>query len=149
MVDLKLKIAAKHERIVRAWCRRWYPSEAYGFLLGTVLGDSVEVDHIWLPSEESARRCFSPETVFAEDSWVHEIAEICEEEGWVIVGDFHSHTYSKEETKFSPVQSAFDLDRTTDYAIFGLCNVEEQKNGRLTTRLRWWGPSIKVRRLDE
>lgn len=144
MTEVKLHITAKQERLCREWCRRWYPREAFGFLLGTLTGDVVCVDQVWLPSLEQAEANFKKDRVFVDPEWAHDIEEECD--GLMrIVGDFHSHPYLEGETRAAPVQSDFDLDNAGMHAIFGICNVWPRADGKLATRLRWWGPSIKVR----
>lgn len=143
-MTIKLVISEKVELQMKRWCRRWFPREAYGFLLGHHLGDTVHVEKIWIPSAEDAERSFTRNTAFFLIDWIHQLSEEEEEEGLRIVGDFHSHTYESGESRADPVQSEFDLDHSGDYPLFAVVNVEQDRARRLRCKLRWWGLTVKV-----
>ncbi len=144
MPEIRLALSKEFDKQIKKYCKRWFPREAYGVLLGTITGDLVFVDNLWFPPDQDAKRCFKPGTIFVETEWLHDIEDECGD-GIRIVGDFHSHPYVKGETRYSPVLSAYDLDHLGDYPIYGVCNVEQQQDDKLRTRMRWWGPSVKVR----
>ena len=144
-MTIELTISEELERRCKDWCKRWFPKEAYGLLLGTLAGDSVHVDDIWTPSEASARKNFRRRSVFFDPEWVHELKDFAQEEELMIVGDFHSHPYRNVELSVEPIQSSYDIDMGGKHAVFGVVNVVETATGRLSTRLRWWGLSLKVK----
>ena len=145
MATINLTISKQLEKRCCDYCKRWFPLEAYGFLLGTMVGDAVHVDEVWTPSDEDAQECFKKTSIFFKPDWVQEIEELAEEEGLMLLGDFHSHPYRNTEPVGEPTQSSYDIDMAGNHAIYGVINVEESLTGRLRTRLRWWGPSVKVR----
>jgi proteasome lid subunit RPN8/RPN11 len=149
MPELEFHISKKLEKQCRDWCRKWFPCEAYGFVLGTLIGNVAQADQLWVPSEVDARHYFKKDRICFNDAWSLEIDEVLEEEGLMIIGDFHSHPYTKRETSASPVQSAHDIDNAVNYAVFGVCVVDEKLSGRLVCDLRWWGPMVKVRVVKE
>lgn len=134
------------EKLAVDWCKVWFPNEAWGLLVGQVVGWSVHVDGLWLPPEEEVRKggCFKPAEIFVRPEWLVDAREHAKEEELSVVGDFHSHPYVYGEGRVDPVQSAYDLDCADRHLIFGIVNVEETKTKRLRTRCRWWGPSVKV-----
>jgi proteasome lid subunit RPN8/RPN11 len=144
-MPIDLHISVGLEKRCRDWCKRWFPREAYGFLLGTRRGNVVRVGAVWLPSASDAEDCFKKDRLFFKSSWVDELQEAADEDESVVVGDFHSHPYLRGEARMDPIQSALDLDAAGKHAIFGVVNVEERSDGTLRTRVRWWGPSIRVR----
>ena len=115
-------------------------------LMGQVAGWSVHVEQVWLPPEEEVNGNFKRDAVFLPPEWLVDAAEHAKDEELVVVGDFHSHPYVYGEDRVDPVQSEYDLDCSSEkYLINGIVNVCQGKTGRLSTKVRWWGPSVKVR----
>ncbi|MCE5309614.1 MAG: Mov34/MPN/PAD-1 family protein [Acidobacteriales bacterium] len=134
-IDREFKLAAK-----KAW-----PNEMFSYLLGTVAGDHVYVDSLYLP-ENVAENCTHSRTNI-QPEWMLDAQEAANEDGLVICGDIHSHPYHYRETRGviqDRVQSEGDLDCPHKWLVAAVCVVQEMANKHLRASLRFWGPSIPV-----
>jgi proteasome lid subunit RPN8/RPN11 len=134
-----LTVPPSIERQFKKLAKAMFPCEAYALFLGTIAGDRVHVDEMYVP--ENLSRFSKPEYVTIQPEWVIDANEQAKESDLVITCDAHSHTYRKGETVFDAVQSEKDLQRDCGMAAYGVCNVVETKRG-LRASLRWYGPQI-------
>lgn len=124
-------------------CKRAFPVERFGVLLGTMSNDrwSVAVGRIWTPREEEAREFCSKSRIVTPGSWWDEAQEEAADEGLMIVGDVHSHCF---EGPSDGVRSETDLNRSKWWAVEGVVTVWPTRKGALRSRVCWWGSTIKV-----
>lgn len=144
MASLRLWVQPKVERSFKATAKAMHPREAYAVLLGTVAGDSVYVEDLYVP--EDLDKYSSLDRVEIRPEWMVDAAEQAADDELICVGDCHSHAYRKRETVFDPVQSARDIELQGGFFIYGICNVVEGKRG-LRATIRYWGPTIQIKRI--
>ena len=145
---IKLEVPEKIIRDFQAGAKAAFPREYYGVLLGVDCGTKIELVDIYVP-EDLDKFC-TEKYVFFQEEWFVDAAEYGKEVGGTIVGDIHSHPYTKEylKTVVQPLDcgpSETDLCRFPGWrGLTGLVIITESKKGRLSSRVFFWGPMIPV-----
>jgi hypothetical protein len=127
-----------------------FPKETYALLLGREHKVSknrylVSVDYVFVPDDVDKHS--TEEEVILQSHWDEEAAELAYEYDLQVVGDIHTHPrkysdflgYLKDA---SPSEGDF---RWGWGGICGICVVAEQKDGRLRTRTKFYGPAARLR----
>jgi len=126
----------------KAIAKRAYPRETYGILSGTDASNGhrcVVIQEVFCP--EGVEKFCGREGVSIQDAWFVEAEHYAEESGLSVVGDIHSH----------PGVSHGDRSRSEDDHCFrwdcveAICTVNHDKNGKLSSSVRFWGPVPPVR----
>jgi proteasome lid subunit RPN8/RPN11 len=140
---MKFVIGAQEVARFKALCKSAYPVERFGALIGSMSDDrwSVSVARIWTPPESEARRYCSKSKICLPDQWWTEAQEEAEEEGFMVVGDVHSHCY---EGPSDGVRSETDLIHSKWWAVEGVVTIWPTRRGVLRSHVRFWGPCLKV-----
>ncbi len=142
-----LTVPARIEREFKRAAKAAWPSEAFGYLLGTVAGDHVYIESLYVP-DDMAEHCTHNRTEI-QPEWLIDAQEAAKEDGLIICGDLHSHPFRYRETRGviqDRVQSEGDLDCPHKWLVAGVCVVQEMRNKRLRASTRFWGPTVEVRR---
>jgi proteasome lid subunit RPN8/RPN11 len=121
-----------------------FPRETFAYLLGRDAGTIVEIEELFTPMDVDE---WCTETgVDISDDWLPAAKKHAREHGLKVVGDIHSHPFRYGEIgKLKPecTPSEEDIDNGMPW-IVGICQVNQAKTGRLTTRVRFWGPMFPV-----
>jgi len=150
---LRLDMPRRLEREFKRQAKAVFPRECYGILLGTVAGDSVVVDEIWIPPVEELRAFATPTEVTTEGvtKWYLDAIERAREEDLTIVGDVHSHpypwsTYGGQNKDRTQSESDLESQEFSNPLVCGICTISEQarEGGRLRASFRWWGRTISL-----
>ena len=145
---IHLTVPPAIEREIKAKAKAAFPREWFCYCLGTVAGDSVHIDELWVP--ENQERYCTEATVNVQPWWMAEAAEAAKESGLMLVADAHSHGYSYREGRgvvIDRAQSEQDIERAGRLFVAGICTVQQvMRAGRKTLRasLKWWGPNVPV-----
>lgn len=125
-----------------------FPKETLGYLIGRADENMTYcIEEIFYPSDLETHQ--QKDHVDIQLRWFREARRRAKQLKSTVLGDVHSHPYSAEEIlvwKRSPdcSPSEGDLERYKPGLIMGICLVKETANGALRTRLRWWGPTIRI-----
>lgn len=145
MAAIHLHVPKKIEREFVAAAKQLYPKEAYAYLLGTLAGDTVHIDELYIPDDTAY---FASEVeVVPQPHWRAEALAQADESALILVGDIHSHPFPYTGTLINDhAQSEGDLDYPNNFLINGICIVQNVgvKKQRLRASIRWWGTSIRV-----
>lgn len=134
------------EFIVRA--KVAFPKETLGYLIGRADENlTLRVEEIYYPTDLEQHQ--GKNQVDVQWRWFREARRRARQLKAAVLGDLHSHPYTSEEIlvwKRSPdcSPSEGDWERTKPGYIMGICRIKQSSNGALRTRLRWWGPTVKV-----
>jgi proteasome lid subunit RPN8/RPN11 len=125
-----------------------FPNETLGYLIGrTDENMTLRVEEIFYPSDLEQHQ--QKDAVQVQWRWFREARRRAKQLKATVLGDLHSHPYTSEEIlvwKRSPdcSPSEGDLERTKPGLIMGICLIKQSANGALRTRLKYWGPTIRV-----
>ena len=133
---------------IKQLSRGAFPKEVYAYLLGTRVNSTVYViEDLFLPTDPN-RYAKTHKTGSFPDSAFVEGMEAAEEFGGKLIGDFHSHPYTRKEILAGRSQqppifpdcalSEDDYHPPTWERISAICLVTETKDGRLRCRVRFW-----------
>lgn len=139
----------------RKECRRAFPKELLGFLLGHKRSDDHwVVEDVWVPPDATEASTHDSIDAEAYGRWEVEAAEYAKEEGQEIVGDIHSHPYYYEQHGPSYHRIGFSRDWAApsegDFAvgwpgrIAGIVQVQQLKSGKLWTKPKFYPPAPRV-----
>ena len=130
-------------------CRKVYPCELYGILLGVETVDGFEVRDIYYPPEQNDRP--SPDIVHVDYSWFTRAAAVATGLNVEILGDIHSHCYDAE-TEFRPGldpsesdwdwQNRIRRDTKGRYRLMGIVRCLK-KGRRIDCATRFW-PAVEL-----
>ena len=127
-----------------------FPKETAAFLIGTVAGDHLHCDELWVPDDTSD---FSTENyILPQPHWFAGAAEVAEEMGpeYSVVSWWHSHPYIQTAGNClrDRAQSEGDLDCPTQaFPVQGICVVQEfLRKGKpcLRASMRFWVQTIPL-----
>jgi hypothetical protein len=146
---VNLKIPKKIADQARREGKRHFPSEAYMELIGVISKNNKTITVIdsWIPKDLAEYS--SPFQIEIPPHWRKISNEYARSVGGVIVGTIHSHGYSAKEVKDSPAYrldpspSSADIDSCGD-EIMGILVACQDHNGKFSTRLRLYGPSVRL-----
>lgn len=140
-------------RLTRSFLKRVkssFPVEALGYLIGRIdENGTAQVEEIYLPKDLDKQSTTGEVTV--THNWFREARARAKSIKGIVLGDIHSHPYTRLEmiarksiTK-SPLDcspSESDLTRVKPGGISGIVLVTEGPSGMLRTRTRYWGPVV-------
>jgi proteasome lid subunit RPN8/RPN11 len=147
VTPLNVKIPARLLRTLKRLGREAFPKETCAFLLGSADGCGlVEI-----------RDCFAPDNVadYATEStiygtqyktWIKQARARGQEQGLLLVGDYHTHPYGFGRPWAERQQSESDLvlQSTYPFAVYAVGVVCKFKSGRLAASIKFWGPTTPV-----
>lgn len=125
-----------------------FPKETIAFLCGTIEYDLLTIQELWVP--DNVLKYCDHNTVNIKSEWAVQAIDYAEENDLVVIGTIHSHPFTKEELEFysgtGKHQSEADIDSCglAWQQISGICVVRESKSGRLTSGIRFWGPTVPL-----
>jgi proteasome lid subunit RPN8/RPN11 len=142
-----LTVPPRIERELIRASKRAFPVEAFGYLLGTIAGDSVQVDEVYWP--EDALDSATDRNVPIKPEWAVDAEEHAQESGLTMVGWCHSHPYRYAEHAglvTDHAQSEGDLECGIRLPVSAVCVVQDvgRRKRRLRASLRYWGPTLPV-----
>ena len=150
MPTIILTVPPRIEREIIRVAKKAFPREMYGILLGTVAGNAVHLDELYVPEDvdEFATDC----SVTPQPGWFADANDFAKDEELVSLGWVHSHPYRLRETTRHIMRdrahSEADMDAfPPGMLISGICVVQEfSRKGTPTLRssIRWWGPHVSV-----
>ncbi len=151
-MKIRLTVTRRLLREFRAAAVNAFPKETCCFLIGTDTEDKlgpiryVEINEIWWPDNVAAHaRC---DRVQFQDQWFIEAAEHAKDAGYVVVGQMHSHPWSRSDVQgCSPdcADSEADQDLFGWNRINGIFLVRQLSDlTKFRTRFRFWGPRVSV-----
>jgi hypothetical protein len=146
---VKLNLPKKIADRARREGKRHFPSEAYLELIGVISKNNkiITVIDTWIP--EDLAEYSSPFQIEIPPHWRKMSNKYAKSIGGVIVGTIHSHGYSSKEVEDSPAYrldpspSSADIDSCGD-EIMGILVVCQSCKGEFSTRLRLYGPSVRL-----
>ena len=145
---LRLIVPAEVEREFKAAAKKAFPAETFAYVLGRMIGDTVEIAELWWPDEDELEEACNTWRVNVAPHWIVEAAEAGKEQGLIPLGDLHSHPYEGKDLITDRAQSEADIDRVSRMVIGGICTVQRrQRKGKsyLRAGIRWWPPLIPMR----
>ncbi len=117
--------------------------------LGTMAGNAVHVDSIYMPADVS--RHATGRSVTPQQAWIEDAMELAAEDpDTFVVGWGHSHPFLVDEVGFrveDHAQSEQDIASHPGLALSAVCIVQEfRRKGQLALRasVKWWGPTVPV-----
>lgn len=129
----------------RREAKKRFPKEAYAILLGTKAPPGFYyVSELWVPGD--IERYSTTHEVTIPDHWAIEAHHYAAEESLQVVGDAHSHPFSFRECDGKLLG---DEPSAGDWAlgwrdICGITCIAQQKDGRLRSKTRFFGPAQPV-----
>jgi len=122
-----------------------FPNETFAYLLGHKADGKICIDELFFPTD--VEKFCGPDYVDVQNNWTTEVKKKCKRDGLTILGDLHAHPYNNKQLKkyntdTSPSEQ--DWNSLKEGHIMGICLITECKNGNLKTRIRFWGPFLKV-----
>jgi hypothetical protein len=144
---INLAVPAKLEREIITRAKAMFPRESFAYILGTIAGDSVHLDELWIPDDLD--QWTSEDCVLVQPSWAVDAAAEAKESGLVIVAWLHSHCYLRFEGEGlmkDRSQSEADLDCGFQLPISAICVVQDigKKRRRLRASVKFWGFTLPV-----
>jgi proteasome lid subunit RPN8/RPN11 len=125
-----------------------FPSEILCYLVGDIEHNIITVEEFWFP--ENILDYCDHNTVNIQPHWGLEAIDYAKDNDMVISGSLHSHPYTKEELALynctGKHQSEADIDSCgmAWQQIAGICVVKESPSGRLSSSIRFWGPTVPL-----
>lgn len=147
--QMRIRMSSRVRRIFIARVKKNFPCEALGYLIGrTDENYTLQVEEIFFPVDLDSK-C-TPSQVNVQHSWLRDARRRARELKAIVLGDIHSHPYTQEELaryKISPdcSPSEGDLARSSIGLVAGICLVKQGSDGKLRTRIKYWGPMVPVR----
>jgi len=147
-IALGVEVPARIEARFRKLAREAFPWETIAYVLGFQRDNFILVEDLWVPPDAArySHRRGTRAWIETPDHWIEEAAEQATEDERQLLGDIHSHPYPYHlcgSFRADSVQSEGDLE-TTWGLIHAVCSVNESKRGRLATRIKWWGPTVRT-----
>ena len=128
--------------------KKAFPSEILCYLEGTIEYDLITIDDLWIP--DNVLKYCNHNTVNIQDTWAVNAIEYAKDNDMEIIGTLHSHPYTKEELSIYSCtgnhQSESDIDSCglAWKQISGICVIKEFNSGRLSSSIRFWGPTVPL-----
>jgi proteasome lid subunit RPN8/RPN11 len=151
--QMRIYVPRKVTQDFLARARAAFPKETLGYLIGRADENmTLRVEEIFYPSDlEQHQRT---DQVDVMPRWFKEARRRAKQLKAIVLGDLHSHPYTSEEIlvwKRSPdcSPSEADFERSRPGLIMGICLIKQSANGALRTRLKWWGPTVRVAEVVE
>ena len=144
MPTIKLTIPRKVIAEIRQGAKAAFPKEWWALLLGTNAGDHVQVDELYIPDDQDAYT--SDYVIYEQTHWFAEAEAQARESELLVVGRIHSHPFTQIEAQgciWDRSQSEGDID-SQRHIVSGICVVQQLKNKRLRTSIRFWGPTVRI-----
>lgn len=147
--QMRIKTPARVRRTFIDRVRANFPCEALGYLIGrTDEQYTLNVEEIFFPHDLD-EHC-TPTQVNVRHSWLRDARRRARQLKAIVLGDIHSHPYTQEELsryKIAPdcSPSEGDLARSSLGLIAGICLVKQGADGKLRTRIKYWGPMVPIR----
>lgn len=144
MPTIKLTIPRKVMAEIRQGAKAAFPKEWWALLLGTEAGDHVYVDELHVPDDQKAYS--SGVTVHEPPHWFRGANAQARESELAVIGRIHSHPFTQLEAQgcvWDRSQSEGDID-SQRHIVSGICVVQQLKNKRLRTSIRFWGPTVRI-----
>ena len=132
--------------------KRVFPKETYALLIGfdeeSPAGRRVSITEIYYP--EDAERFCTTQRANWQDAWLVDAAEHAKDVGAELVGDIHSHPWTRAEWQAidgipGRQMSEDDYDKFKWNRIAGICRVYETRTGKLRASVRFWPPLTPVK----
>lgn len=138
-----VKIPKSLVRRIRQEAKAAFPNECYAVLLGHWTPPLVEVADIWVPPDVQS----GPKHVSLRPEWIVEAKDYAREIGYELVGDMHSHTFTRQDALngvvYDTSPSANDLKAYRWDRLQMIVLVRETRSG-LRTTYDIWGPLNNV-----
>ncbi len=142
---IKLKVKRSVINDFKTLAKKAYPNEAFSVLIGHDCGTLIEVVDLYTP--ENIERHTTKYGFDIKPEWWFHAYEKAKEEDLTIVGDIHSHCFDLKESKgpikLEPTPSELDLIDGLLH-ISGICLITQGVTGKLRSRIRMWGPQVRV-----
>ena len=125
-----------------------FPRETIVYLLGEIIYDHIFVHDLWIP--DNVLDYCTHYSVNVKPEWQIEAIEYAKDNELEVVGSCHSHPFTKEELSVFSVTGAHQSESDIDSCglfwqqISGICLVKQSKSGRLSSSIRFWGPTIPL-----
>lgn len=128
--------------------KKAFPKETIAYLCGIIEYDLITIEDLWIP--DNVLNYCDHDTVWVKPEWAVEAIDYAKDNDLVIIGSIHSHPFTKKELSFysgtGKHQSEADIDSCglAWQQISGICVVKELKTGKLTSSIRFWGPTVPL-----
>lgn len=122
-----------------------FPKETIAFLCGTIEYDLITIEELWVP--ENVLKYCTKDTITLQPTWSTDAIDYAKDNDLVIVGDIHSHPVSYHYSyAVSTLPSEQDIESRglAWQQISGICAVRQSKLGRLTSTVKFWGPTVPL-----
>ncbi len=122
-----------------------FPKETISYVYGQIVGDNIIAEGLWTP--DNVLDFCTKDTIYIQPNWYIEAIEEAKENDAVILADIHSHPVSyKYSYAVSHMPSESDiLSRGLAWQqITGICVVREAPSGRLSSSIKFWGPTVPL-----
>ena len=146
--QMRIRMTQRVRRTFIARVKANFPCEALGYMIGrTDENYTLQVEEIFFPHDLDA--ACTPSQVNVKHSWLRHARRRARQLKAIVLGDIHSHPYTQEELaryKISPdcSPSEGDLARSSLGLVAGICLVKQGVDGKLRTRIKFWGPMVPV-----
>lgn len=125
--------------------KKSFPKEVIAYLCGTIEQNIITVEELWVP--DNVLKYCTKDTILIQPTWSSEAIDYAKDNDLIVVGDIHSHPVSYEYSyAVSNMPSESDvLSRGLAWEqITGICVVRQSKTGRLTSSVKFWGPTVPL-----
>ncbi len=122
-----------------------FPKETIAYLCGSLEHNIIQVEELWVP-DNVLKHC-TKDSIWVQPQWAIEAIEYAKDNDLVIIGDCHSHPCSyKYNYSVSHWPSEADIvSRGMAWQqITGICVVREAPSGRLSSSIKFWGPTVPL-----
>ena len=133
----------------RREAKKHFPNECYVELIGTISKKNKVITVIDTYIPEDLSKYNSPDQVEIPPHWRKESNKYAKSVGGVIIGSIHSHPYSFEYCQRSPGYTSDVSPSAADWEcigdeIMGILVIREDKNEKFDTRLKFYGPMLRL-----
>lgn len=148
MVKNPSSITVRYQKSVlepfRRAARAAFPNEILAFLLGHEHAGVWEVLDVWFPPVDDPGGNRWSIDGDAYGRWEVEVLEHAREEGLEVIGDIHTHPYEYKDWCRQAMPSEGDWAVGWPQRLSAICQVQQERGGRLTTRVRFYPPCPRV-----
>lgn len=144
---LIVKISTKTINRFKKMAKKVFPSETFCYLLGEIINNKYIIRDIYFPKD--VKKYCTPDIANIQDHWEDEVKIYAQRKNLKKIGDLHNHSYtyqdckSRKITDLSPSEQDWERDNES-CPIMGICLIKQRKDGKLYSKIKFWGPLQKV-----
>ncbi len=126
-------------------CKEAFPKETLTYLCGDLEQNIITIEELWSPPD--VLKYATKDSILLQPSWSVDAIDYAKENDLIVCGDAHSHPVSyKYNYSVSHWPSEADIvSRGLAWQqITGICVVREGPSGRLSSSVKFWGPTVPL-----